>query len=48
MNSTNKHTLFFTIIVFICTSVLTQAQLKKDDWLLEGSIGNLNFSNSDT
>lgn len=48
MNNSKNFFLFFTLIMFICSSVFIQAQFKKGDWLLEGSIGNLNFSNSNT
>lgn len=46
MNSTKNLFLFFTLVIFICSSVFTQAQFKKGNWLVEGSVGNINISNN--
>lgn len=46
MNSTKSFFLFFTLVIFVCSSVFTQAQFKKGNWLLEGSIGNINSTNN--
>ena len=44
MNSTKKIFLLLTIIVIVCSSVFTQAQFKKGDWLVEGSVGCLLYT----
>jgi hypothetical protein len=40
--------LSITVFIVLLSSILTQAQFKKGDWLLEGSIGNFSLSNSNT
>lgn len=47
MNSTKKIFLLLTIIVIVCSSVFTQAQFKKGDWLVEGSVGGISFDSGD-
>lgn len=47
MSNTKNVFLFLTLVVFVCSTVFTQAQLKKGGWLLEGSVGSLGINNSE-
>lgn len=46
MSSTKNLFLFLTLVIFVCSSVFTQAQFKKGNWLVEGSVGSIGISNS--
>jgi len=37
--------LSITVFIVLLSSILTQAQFKKDDWLVEGSIGSITLTN---